>query len=60
VIRDVLRIGPLAPEFCRRELLESNSMAWMISVDGVIVDARTIPPAVQDEARRRGLNPGAT
>ena len=57
VIRDVLRIGPLEPEFCRRERLESNPMAWMISVDGFIVDARTMPPEVQEEARRRGLIP---
>ena len=29
----------------------------MISVDGFIVDARTMPPEVQAEARRRGLTP---
>ena len=57
VIRDVLRIGQLEPEFCRQELLASNPMAWMISVDGFIVDARTMPPDVQAEARRRGLIP---
>ncbi len=57
MIRDVLRIGPLEPEFCRRERLESNPMAWMISVDGFIVDARRTPPEVQEEARRRGLIP---
>jgi hypothetical protein len=32
-------------------------MAWMISVDGFVVDARTMPPEVQAEARRRGLIP---
>jgi hypothetical protein len=32
-------------------------MAWMISVDGFIVDARTMSPEVQAEARRRGLIP---
>ena len=57
LIRDVLRIGQLEPEFCRRELLASNPMAWMISVNGFIVDARTMPPEVQAEARRRGLIP---
>ena len=57
VIRDVLRIGPLHPEFCRRDLLESNPMAWMLSVNGFFVDARTTPPEVQEEARRRGLIP---
>jgi Domain of unknown function (DUF6398) len=28
LIRDVLRIGQMEPEFCRRELLASNPMAW--------------------------------
>jgi hypothetical protein len=28
LIRDLLRIGPLEPEFCRRELLASNPLAW--------------------------------
>ncbi len=56
-IRDVLRIGPLEPEFCRRELLASNPMASMVSVKGFIVDARTMPPEVQAEERRRGLIP---
>jgi hypothetical protein len=57
LIRDALPIGQMEPEFCRRELLASNPMAWLISVDGIIVDARTMPPEVQVEARRRGLIP---
>jgi hypothetical protein len=57
LIRDVLRIGQMEPEFCRHELLASNPMAWMIQVNGFIVDARTMPPEVQAEARRRGLIP---
>jgi hypothetical protein len=57
LIRDVLRIGQFDPEFCRRELLASNPMAWMISVNGFIVDARTMPPEVQAEARGRGRIP---
>jgi hypothetical protein len=57
LIRDVLRICQLDPEYCRRELLASNPMAWMISVNGFIVDARTMPPQIQAEARHRGLIP---
>jgi hypothetical protein len=33
--RDVLRIGQLDPEFCRRDLRASNPMAWRISINGV-------------------------
>jgi len=56
-IRDALKIGPLDIEFCRREILERHPMAWMISVNGFLVDARTMPPEIQAEARRRGLIP---
>jgi hypothetical protein len=51
MVRDVLRIGPLEPELCRRELLASHPTAWMISVNGFIVDARTMPAEVQAKAR---------
>ncbi len=44
-------------EFCRRELLEDHPRAWLVEVDGMIVDARWLPPEVQAEARRRGLIP---
>ena len=57
LIRDVLHIRQMEPEFCRRELLASNPMAWMISIAGIIVDARSMSPEVQAEARRRGLIP---
>ncbi len=57
LIRDVLGLGVFEPELCRREILESHPMAWMISVNGLIVDARTMPPEIQAEARRRGLIP---
>jgi hypothetical protein len=56
-IREALKIGPLDIEFCRREILEQHPMAWMISVNGFIVDARTMPPEVQAEARWKGLIP---
>ncbi|HVG58582.1 MAG TPA: DUF6398 domain-containing protein [Hyalangium sp.] len=60
IIRDLLRIVPLQPEFCRRDLLADNPLAWLIQVNGVIVDARTMPPEIQEEARRKGLIPNLT
>jgi hypothetical protein len=59
-IRELLRIVPLQPEFCRRELLADNPLAWLIQVDGVVVDARMMPPELQAEARRKGLIPDLT
>jgi hypothetical protein len=32
-------------------------MAWMIMVDGFILDARTMPREVQEVAYRKGLIP---
>ncbi len=56
-IQDLLRMVPLEPRYCRRALLADNPLAWMISVNGFLVDVRTMPPEIQEEARRRGLIP---
>jgi hypothetical protein len=57
LICDALRIGQLEPAYCRRELLHDNPLAWLVQVNGLLVDARMLPPDVQAEARRRGLIP---
>ena len=57
LIRDTLNTGQFDPEFCRRDLLARNPLAWIIEVDGLLVDARMLPPGLQAEARRRGLIP---
>ncbi|MBI3768363.1 MAG: hypothetical protein HY271_07675 [Deltaproteobacteria bacterium] len=57
LICDLLGIRPMEPELCRRELLPQNPLAWLIEVDGLIVESRTMPPEIQEEARRRGLIP---
>jgi Domain of unknown function (DUF6398) len=57
-IRDAVGLDcPMDPEFCRRELLAEHPMAWLVEVDGLIVDARMLPAELQAEARRRGLIP---
>jgi len=57
LIMDTLRIGLLDPEYSRSDMLDQNPMVWMIQVDGLIVDARWLPEALQVEAWRRGLIP---
>ena len=57
LIRRSLRIDPLAPELCRREMLEHHPYAWLLETNGVVVDARILPPALQGEVRRRGPVP---
>jgi hypothetical protein len=58
LIRDALNLaGRMDTEFCRLSLLEDHPFAWLVEVDGIIVDARWLPGALQAEARRRGLIP---
>ena len=45
------------PELTRRTMLERNPLGWLVTVNGVLVDARTLPRELQDEARRLGLTP---
>lgn len=57
-IRDAVQLNvPMDREFCRNELLADDPYAWLVEVDGVIVDARMLPAELQIEARRRGLIP---
>lgn len=56
-IRKALDLDPLEPRLCRRELLERHPYAWYVAIDGLVLDARTLPADLQVEARRRGLIP---
>ncbi len=56
-IRDLLNIGVLDPDWSLPSRLDENPMAWMIMVNGFIIDARSASPAIQAEALRKGLIP---
>ena len=57
-IRDAVRLdAPMDPEFCRAELLADHPLAWLVEVNGLIVDARMLPLELQAEAQRLGLIP---
>ncbi len=59
LIRDLLNIDIAEPEFCRRKLLKNHPYAYLVQMKdtGFIVDARTLPPEVQLDFRRRGIIP---
>jgi hypothetical protein len=57
LINRTLGIGLFEPDLTRVAMLEQHPMAWIVEIGGVLIDARTLPPEVQDEARRRGLIP---
>jgi hypothetical protein len=47
------------PEFSRRDMIDKNPMAWLLGVNGFLVDARQLPPELQVQAWRQGLIPYA-
>jgi hypothetical protein len=56
-IRDLLNMVPFDTEWTLPSKMGSNPMAWMIQVNGMIVDVRWMPREVQEEAFRAGLIP---
>ena len=57
IIRDELDLIRLDPDWCVPAMLEKNPLAWMLQVNGFIMDARDAPREVQEEAYRLGLIP---
>ncbi len=57
LIRKMLKIGPMDPAWSLRSRITQNPMAWMIEINGILVDARFLKRPFQEEALRRGLIP---
>jgi hypothetical protein len=57
VIRDLFDIYPLDPEWTLPSRIDSNPMAWFIVVNGLVVDARSMPLEIQIMAYEQGLIP---
>jgi Domain of unknown function (DUF6398) len=57
LIRDMFDMGQADPRWYRPSQMNDNPMAWMIMVNGFIVDVRTMPREIQAEAYLRGLIP---
>ncbi len=56
-VRDALGMGQLDPRWTRPSKLAENPMAWMIMINGLIVDVRNLPRDLQEAAYARGLIP---
>jgi hypothetical protein len=57
VVRDALGMGPMDPQWYRPSKMEDNPLAWMIMVNGFVVDMRQMPRDVQEVAYKKGLIP---
>jgi hypothetical protein len=53
----ILDLIQLDPRWCLPSRLADNPLAWLIEVNGMIVDARWLPREIQEEAYRRGMIP---
>ena len=56
-IMKLLNSGQADPHWTLPSRMGDNPMAWLIQVDGFIVDARRAPREIQEEAFRRGWIP---
>jgi hypothetical protein len=56
-IRDLLKMRPFDQEWSLMSRIDRNPMAWLIEINGLIVDVRSMPREIQEEAARRGLIP---
>ena len=56
-VRDALGMGQMDPQWYRPSKMEDNPLAWMIMVDGFVVDVRRMSRAVQEIAYEKGLIP---
>ena len=57
LIAKTLDLGLYEPALTRVAMLEQHPLSWMVMINGFIVDARTLPEEIQDEARRLGVIP---
>ena len=57
LIRKLLKIRPIDPEWSLRSRIDENPKVWMIEVNGFVIDARYLKREIQEEALRKGLIP---
>lgn len=56
-IRDLMNIHQMDTEWCLPSRIEKNPLIWMVSVNGFILDIRSAPRALQEEAYLKGMIP---
>jgi hypothetical protein len=56
-IRDMLKMDSWNHHWCLPGMMDDSPAAWMIMLGEVIIDARTLPQAVQRAAYEKGLIP---
>jgi len=57
LIRDELGLVPMDPDWCLPALVDINPLIWALEVDGMLVDIRSAPREMQEQAYLMGLIP---
>ena len=47
VVRDSLNMVQLDPNWCLPGMLDDNPLAWMITLNGFVMDVRTLPREIR-------------
>jgi hypothetical protein len=56
-IRTMLKIRGMDPAWSLRRHVEHNPLAWMVRLDGFVLDARFLKREIQEELHRKGVIP---
>jgi hypothetical protein len=56
-IRDIMNMHQMDPDWSLPSMIDRNPLAWTVSFNGFLVDARSLPRMIQEEAVRKGLIP---
>ncbi|RAX46570.1 hypothetical protein DQ353_20015 [Arthrobacter sp. AQ5-05] len=57
MVRNLLKIGMMDPEFTHPDLMDKNPPAWTLLIDGLPIDVRLLPVEFQRRAFDLGLIP---
>jgi hypothetical protein len=57
LVRDLLKMSQFSADWLRADLVDENPAVWLIQVDGLVMDARSVPVEYQVEAYLRGFIP---
>ncbi|MDX2344494.1 MAG: DUF6398 domain-containing protein [Acidimicrobiia bacterium] len=57
LVRDLLKMGQLDPAWTLPSRIADNPIAWMVMVDGMVVDIRRMPRELREAAFAKGLIP---
>jgi hypothetical protein len=56
-IEDLFGIVPMDPRWTPPSRLRDNPLVWLIEIDGVVLDVRTLPRELQEKALQAGVIP---